>query len=47
METTGLVATVPGKESGLDRAEVGGQIVEVVELVIAGTESSVLPWGFL
>jgi len=31
---------VPGKESGLDAVEVGGQIVDVIELVVVGTEGA-------
>ncbi len=36
--TAGFVALVPGEEGGLEPAAVGGQIVDVVELVVVGAE---------
>src|SRR3972149_11165522 len=40
VQSPGLVAVVPGEEGVLEPAEVGGQIVDVVELIVVGPKGA-------
>ena len=40
VQSPGLVAVVPGKEGGAEPAEVSGQVVDVVELIVVGPEGA-------
>jgi hypothetical protein len=40
VQAPGLVAVVPGEQGVLEPAEVSGQIVDVVELIVVGAEGA-------
>jgi len=40
MEAPGFVAVVPGEEGGAEPAEISGQVIDVVELIVVGAEGT-------